>query len=204
MKGLLRKDLYMLWAYCKIYVLLLPLFMVSAYFQPDNFFFSIYPGIIMGILPITLLSYEEKCKWNVFCQTLPVPRWKVVVEKYLLATLGILIISVFSAVVQYCIFRTTEPFDRDGYMSVLTMLLCLSLGGPSILLPIVFRLGTEKGRLAYYFVIGAAFAIGGFLSVFAENFVFPQISSLAIVPAALALFCLSCLLSIRFYEKREL
>lgn len=204
MKGLLKKDLYMLWAYCRIYLLLLPLFLLAGYFQPDTFFFAVYPSIIVGMLPATLLSYEEKCKWDLFCLTLPVPRWKVVAEKYLLSVLGTGMITLISAIVQFGIFLQSRPFDYEGYQAILTLLITLGFGGPSLLLPVVFRLGMEKGRLAYYFVVGGACAIGGILTVFTERIRLPQLPSLAIVLACLVMFLLSYLLSIQFYEKREL
>lgn len=204
MKGLFRKDLYMLWSYCRIFCILLPLFLAASCFQPDNFFFAIYPSIIVGILPVTLMSYEEKCKWHTFCQTLPIPRWKVVLEKYLLSAAGSAVIFLISAVIQYGIFRQSKPFDWEGYQANLTLLVCLGLGSPGLLLPVIFRLGVEKGRLAYYFVLGGGSAIGGLLTVSADQLRLPRLSGLAICLIFAILFFLSCLLSIRFYHKRDL
>lgn len=204
MKGLLRKDLYMLWCYCRTFLILIPLFLAASYFQPDNFFFSFYPSIIISILPVTLMSYEERCKWNVFCQTLPIPRRQVVFEKYVLSAMGTSIISVLSAGIQYMIFRQSKPFHYEGYQATVAGMICIGLIAPSVLFPIVFKLGTEKGRLAYYFVLGGACAIGGFLSAFSENICLPQLSALAIVLISIVLFAASSLLSIKFYEKREL
>ena len=70
MKGLLRKDFYMLWSYCRSFLVLILVFSLVSLAQP-NAFYTIYPVMIASMLPISVISYEERCKWNIYCQTLP-------------------------------------------------------------------------------------------------------------------------------------
>lgn len=201
MKGLLRKDFYMLWSYCKSFLLLILVFSLISLAEP-NAFYTIYPVMIGSTLPVSLISYEERCKWNVYCQTLPLSRKTVVLEKYLLSAIcggGILGIS---AAIQFVAMTKAGSFSWSGYLNLMSTLLILSLVGPSVILPMIFKLGSEKGRYAYYFVIGAACALS---AIFSED-QFPTIPiSASLIPLIAAiLYCLSCLLAIRFYEKREL
>ena len=204
MKCLLKKDIYMLWAYNKIFLLMIPLFLAAGCIQPDNFFFVAYPSILVGVFPVNLIGYEERFRWNIYCETLPIPRWKVVAEKYLLSAILIAIVTVMSAAAQYCIFRQSKPFDAEGYWSTVGILLCMALLSPSFLLPVILRFGTEKGRLAYYFFIGGALAIGSLIGIFGSEITPPQLTVPVLVLLGMALFAGSCFLAIRLYEKREL
>ena len=94
--------------------------------------------------------------------------------------------------------------NAESYVLNLSLLIVIGLLTPTVLLPLTFRFGVEKGRLFYYFIIGSFCA----LSVTAAN-----ISELAgkvsavpvfVLPiAVIILFILSWLLSIRIYERKE-
>ena len=58
MKGLLLKDLYQLWKYCRTFLLIVVVFLGVSFVSPENLFFSLYPAMICGVLPMTLLSYD--------------------------------------------------------------------------------------------------------------------------------------------------
>jgi len=202
MKGLLRKDFYMLWSYCKSFLLLILVFSLVSITDSSNSFYTIYPIMLGSILPVTIISYEERCKWNFYCQTLPLSRKQVVIEKYLLSGLCSLVILTVSAIVQYLNMKRLPVFVWSEYLDLMATLLILALVGPSVLLPLIFKLGTEKGRYAYYFVIGGACGI----SVLFMDKQFPTLPiPFFLLPLiALAIYGLSCLLSIKFYEKREI
>ena len=44
-----------------------------------------YPTIMFGILPVTLISYDERFHWPAYAGTLPLRRRDEVREKYLLS-----------------------------------------------------------------------------------------------------------------------
>jgi len=54
MKGLLLKDWYMVWKYCKYYFLLGIVFFAFSIVE-DNMFFVFYPCLLCGIIPANLL-----------------------------------------------------------------------------------------------------------------------------------------------------
>lgn len=204
MKGLLRKDFIMIWKYCKSILSIVPLFLACSYVVRDNGFFVTYPAVLVGMLSVTLISYDERSKWNVYCQTFPLPRWKVVSGKYIIAVISLVIVTALTAAMQFVIFSQSAPFDRSGYLSIVNTTLTLALLSPSLMLPLVFKLGSEKARSAYMLVIvglcGAIFPfVGASLQILMDILTSPALPMLA-----LAAFAGSWLLSIRFYNKRDL
>ena len=87
MKALILKDLYQLKAYCKSLLLIVGVFTLVIPFSDGNLFFCIYPVMMISMLPMTLLSYDERTKWNCYCAALPFRRSQIVTAKYLLCLL---------------------------------------------------------------------------------------------------------------------
>ena len=83
MKGLLLKDWYMVWKYCKYYFLLGIVFFAFSIVE-DNMFFVFYPCLLCGIIPANLLGYDERSRWMQYSGTLPYTRAQIVSAKYLI------------------------------------------------------------------------------------------------------------------------
>lgn len=201
MKGLILKDLYMLWGYCKALLIVAAVFMLVSFAGNDSVFFTVYPGIIAGMLPMTLLSYDEMER---FCSAaLPVTRKQYVSAKYLIG-LG----AGGGAVLVVTVSQMLRVFFNDGHWSdlfpMLLFLAGMSLLAPAVMLPFAFRLGTQKGRLAYYIVIGGSVAgsmIASDTGAFSGT---NDLNMLIFFAAAAAVYALSWFLSVRFYNRREL
>lgn len=82
MKGLLYKDWLMLKKYCRVYLLVLIVFLVVSVSAEESIFFSVYLMVLSSVLGVTLVSYDEKSGWERYCDTLPCPRELRVNEKY--------------------------------------------------------------------------------------------------------------------------
>ncbi len=207
MKGLLRKDFYMMAAYCRSFLLIVFGFGIVGAFGQDNWFFIFYPMLVGVMLPVTIQSYDERFRWERYCGALPVTRAQVVSVKYLLTL--IMVGAVFALIMLAQGLRLGLAGRLAELPALIPILLAIGLVGPAILLPIIFRLGVEKGRIAYYIIIGAACAIGVFAAYHmpdtsAEINLSPSAGTLLFTAAAALLYALSWLLSIRFYEKREI
>ena len=87
--------------------------------------------------------------------------------------------------------------------------LAMALLSPAISMPFVFKLGSEKGRIANFLMIGivcggSALAMQLFSSDSAEAVTAPSsLPYLIFFVIAFAIYVFSCFLSVRFYEKRE-
>ena len=189
MKGLLRKDIYMLAKYNRLFLIAVFVMAVAAAATGSSFF-TVYVGVLAGVLPITALAYDDREKWCTYCETMPVTRAQFVAEKYILAALlgaGWLI---------------------SGRSAALTpVLLPVILLAPStVCLPLFFRLGAERGRAAYMIVIVLACVGAGVISQDGQG---AQLSlgaggTLALLGGMAAVFAASWALSTAAYKKREL
>ena len=206
MKGLLKKDLYMIWAYGRMLLMISAVFLAMSAFVPteENFFFVIYPVLLGGVLPVTLLSYDERFGWNRYCDALPITRRQVVDERYLMSLLSFLALYVLTLLVQALVLL---PKGRgEDLLELAGLLPCLGLVAPALMLPITLRWGVEKGRILYYFIIGVIVAAG---LVFSSDFIGPgkaigRWGTAAVLLVSVVFFAASWLLSVKLYEKREL
>jgi len=208
MKGLLYKDFLMAWKYCKLYLVITVIFLAFFFFATDSWWFIIYPGILFGMIPINLLAYDEHSRWKIFSQTLPYSKDKVVSAKYLVGLVPTTIFTVLVSLV-YGISRQIENrFSFSEMGGVLFVVFFSPLLFSAFSLPLIFRFGTEKGRMVS--LIGVAAACGVTIAYSAFRKASYTISMPTITPAIfliigaiiLALYVLSWKLSIVFYQKR--
>ncbi len=204
MKGLIRKDLYMIWTYGRALLVMSAIFLAVSVVAEDNYFFVIYPVLFGGVLPVTLISYEERDGWNSFCDTMPVSRRTVVNERFLMTLLCFLTLYVLTLAVQSAVLLP------KGKAAELKQLVCtlpgVGLLAPAVMIPVTLRWGVERGRIVYYIFIGVFVALG----LIGANYMGSlngEISGIGmwILPVlAAAAFVASWLISVRIYEKREL
>ena len=55
MKGLLRKDCYLMMKYCRVFLLLVFIFTIVG-IKNNKVFFALYPIVLSSIIPVNLLS----------------------------------------------------------------------------------------------------------------------------------------------------
>lgn len=208
MKGLLLKDFYMLKKYCKTYLLLIGVFLIASFYDSDNWFCYLYPCIFSGTISITLLGYDERSKWNEYCSVLPYTKTQIVSAKYLMGIfIQVIVVLLFglSITLKMCI---SGLFNIKALLFVTSVMICAFLCSAAFCLPFMFKFGVEKGRLAYFFMIGACCAIASALAIsqggvpsFGEN---GTNTSFVFLILSVVLYALSWYLSVRFYKKREI
>ena len=207
MKGLLLKDWYMVMKYCKAYLLICLVFIGVSIMSDDNFFFILYPCILCGMIPVTLLGYDERSKWDQYCAALPYTKAQIVSGKYLIGMAAQIGMLVLSTVVQGIRMQVKGSFSWESFGSILSMLAAISFLAPAVSLPPMFRWGTEKGRMAYYISVGLICGISAFLVSVSGITVLGSLPSstamLLLGLAALVAYGVSWYLSIVFYRKRE-
>lgn len=205
MIGLLRKDLYMTWAYCRTFLLILAVFLAVGAVNGENSFFVIYPMIIGMMLPVSIVSYDERFKWHLACDAMPVSRAKVVSSKYVLTLLVVGVVFALTMLVHG--IRLSRLGAPEKIWELPGLLLPIGLVGPALLLPVIFRLGVEKGRMFYFLLVGvlcvAAVIFGSGESPINPTSEIPS-SGWLLAGLSLAIFLLSWPLSIALYRSREL
>ncbi len=223
MKGLLLKDLYAIKSYFRSFLLLIAIFLLMPFLGNNSTFFLFYPCIFAGVFAMSLISYEEREKWNVYVCTLPYSRTQLVSSKYLISLIigGCTLFA--SLLVQAVRMYVNSSFSAIALLILAATMIAPILLPTAILLPFIYRFGAEKGRLVYYFVIGAFCAIAGFINISSADatdgvdiiggadaptadFLTSMGLKIAITIAlvSIALFAASWLLSIKIYQKREM
>lgn len=201
MKGLMKKELLTLWRASRGFLLMCVVFIIVSIFSQDNIIFLLMPIMISGLLPSTLLSYDERCRWQEFSGSLPVTRAQLVSAKYLLGLICMTVVLVITALAHLIVHRNPS----DTLFSMLGSMYGLSLFISAVSLPMMFKFGVEKGRLWYYatlVLIGGASGASAGLAPELMQSELPAV--LRFVPLiGIVLYAVSWLLSIRFYEKRE-
>lgn len=208
MKGLLLKDLYMMKKHLRAWVMMMVAFIVVACVDPEVTFFVFYPCMLSGMVPVSLLGYDERGKWDVYAGTLPCSKAQQVSAKYLIGLMVHGTVLLLTAIGQGISMTVLHTFQWSEYLALLAMLVILGLVSVSMTMPFMFKLGVEKGRMAYYVMVGLICGASALLPNVLGPKLAEQVSfNLALAAAVLiviGLYALSWFLSIRFYEKREL
>lgn len=208
MKGLILKDLYMMRKYCKRYLIIVAFFIAISLLETENLLFIFYPCMVCGMIPVTLLSYDEHSGWQRYSATLPYTPTQIVSGKYLISIgvqVAVLIITGAAQAIRMSLYG---GFVIGEYLVLMMLLLLMSLIASSMCLPFMFKMGVEKGRITYYIMIALVCA-GSVVS--SKLFSFDSSAPIkpnGILPmlclAAVAIYALSWYLSVVFYKKLEI
>ena len=207
MKGLLLKDWYMMKKYCRVYLLLTIVFMAVSFVNAGNMFLVFYPCLLCGMIPVSLLAYDEQSRWTLYSATLPYTKSQIVSSKYLIGLFIQLTVLILTGVVQGIQMIMHGSFRVGDFGVLLLVLMSISTFSSAIALPFVFKLGVEKGRTAYYVMIGVCCgAMIAASELFEGSHTVVQSNYLLIIIAMIGvgIYALSWWLAIKFYKKREL
>lgn len=202
MKGLLLKDFYTLVKQLKIFLLLIVIFAVL----PDSNL-SNFAVVYAALLPITALAYDERSHWDTLAAMLPYSSRSLVQSKYLLGYLLTAAAALLSLVTQLVASAVQHaPMPSESGFSLL-LIFCIALLFLAVSLPIISRLGVEKGRIAFLIMIVATVSLGMSLRDSLSSLLTVSPASLPVFPAILiggtaAANLLSMAISIRIYRKR--
>ncbi|NLG25035.1 MAG: ABC-2 transporter permease [Clostridiales bacterium] len=201
MKGLLLKDLYTLAKQMRLFMLLIALFAcIPGYSLPA------FAVVYAAMLPFTALAYDERARWDELAATMPYSTRRIVWSKYLLG--GIFIAAAMTLLLAAQLVTALAqraPFSPESACLILSFG-AVALTMQAINLPLIFRLGSEKGRFAFMLlivVVAAAIGLGEALEFPAPGRInLPAITAAALL-AALALTAASASLSERLYRRRR-
>ncbi|MBP3377584.1 MAG: ABC-2 transporter permease [Clostridia bacterium] len=208
MKGLLLKDWYMMKKYCRAYLLIAVVFIAISFYSDNNLFFVFYPCLLCGMIPVNLLAYDERSRWLEYSGTLPYTKEQIVSGKYLIGLFAQLAVFFVTGVAQALKMVIADAFVLGEFGVIMMLMLIVSILSSSICLPFVFKLGVEKGRTAYYIMIG--FACGA--SVVASSIlrgpigteIRPNLTLAIFAAVGIGIYIFSWYISIVFYKKREI
>ena len=204
MKGLFLKDFYVAKKNLRTFLVMILAFSLGslAAWENGNFFLC-YGIVMMPGITMSLISYDERYHWDVYAGAMPLSQEQMVTEKYLLHLGMVLVWLPVLLLLQH--FQQVPAFGGSP-LTLLVAGLNLGLLLPGILLPIIFALGTEKGRAGYYVVLFG----GMILATVSEEltsltgYVPEAVASIVMILLPAAVYVLSWRIAIRLYEKRSL
>lgn len=207
MKGLLRKDVYQMWKYYKIYYVLAIIMEIASILASGNLFLAVYPLVLMCMVPSNMQTVDESGKWELYCGTLPCTRKQVVTGKYLIGPMMAFPVLVLVAVCQCLQMGLAGNFTWGSLRDVLLVCLTMVLLMPAVSLPLMFKFGATKSKMVQFVVLGIfiAVVIIWTLLMNQSNPYLPDLSGGVLPVLVMAVvYLLSWRLSVRFYEKRDL
>ena len=210
MKGLLLKDFYMAMKYCRAYVVIAVVFSLLSIWGNTSFLLA-YPVLLASVIPVNLISYDEKSRWSSYSGVFPYSRQQLVSVKYLMALIFLAFAIVLVLIGQIARMLLNNTFDVNVVLSLVALLPAMGILAPSLMLPAIFKFGAEKGRVVFYVIICGFCAAFGVLGAIGEeadlanlmtsmqSWLIPVITSVSVV-----LLAASWLLSIKVYRKKEI
>lgn len=205
MKGLLYKDWYLTLKYCRVQLAVIAVMTVVSLLADVGVSYIVYPMLFAGMIPVYLLSADEKDGWNEYAVTMPVTRRELVTEKYVVALVSLLAALAFMALLWLARLAVAGG-ELSALARVLPLAGAVGLAYPAVVLPMMFRFGVEKGR----FIAAAAVAVILVPFIFLElgrNVELAAAQTIPVMPwllpAAAAVFALSWLIAVRLYETRK-
>ena len=208
MKGLLLKDWYMMKKYCRYYLFCAIGFTVLSVMSSGNMFFVFYPCMLCGMIPVNLIGYDERSRWMQYSGTMPYTKAQIVSGKYIIGLLTQLTIMLVIGAAQAVKMIIAGDFVHGELAVLMLLLLIVSTLSSSICLPFIFKLGVEKGRTAYYvmigFVCGASALVSGLLADQPAVEIQPNIFLALLAAVSIGVYVLSWYMSIVFFKKREI
>ncbi len=203
MLALLKKDWLVATKTYKMMLLVLLLFALVGMTTPRDFFYVLFPLVLCSALSASLISFDENSRWDVFSGSFPVPRRLLVTERYLF---HLLFAALIFLLCMLGIRRVYGLGSAEG-RSMLFLMLFSALLLPSIVLPLMFKLGAVKGYLYAMVIMAVGIGVAYLASEAMSYSVLLEVGPLAIAAAALlllAVYALSWRLSVRLFEAREL
>lgn len=192
MKGLILKDFYNLGKQYKVLLVLIIFYVIVSLTSEDTNFFGGVISILMVMLTITTLSYDEKSKWDRYALTMPISRSDLVLSKYILG--GIL--SGIAFVINFVFQVLAGSGEPAEVLLVSAATAGIGLLFLSLILPILFKFGVEKGR---YIMLLIFFVPTGFVMIISQRgLTLPSAGFMQLLPlASIFVLLLAMVLSIR-------
>ena len=160
MKGLLIKDFYAVVTQLKLFVILIIVFALV-----PGYSMGAFAMIYAALLPINALAWDEQSRWDSLAKMMPYSKFDLVFSRYIIGYISVAAAAVLCAAgsFAYSMLPGKEPFSIDNALTLVfsgaAALLLLALN-----LPLMFRMGVEKGRLFFGIMVGAfcaLIALGG-------------------------------------------
>lgn len=211
MKGLIIKDILNLKSYIKQLLLVLVFFTIYGFAMNNGAVVAVMFVVFTSMTVITSMGYDEKANWNKYALTMNITRKDIVASKYVFFILSIIIgfiIGIISSLGINVILKETLNIEELLISSMVSTSVFIIVY--SIIIPIIFKIGTEKARIimiAIFFIPSIIVYLG--IEFFKDkNIPIPDentlMSIIYIIPViTIVVLFISYKISINIFSKKE-
>ena len=148
MIGMIKKDLFMIKNNLKLIIFSIIIYLLyPIMFDMDMSFFLPFMSLIISI---STFSYDDFSNWHSFASTLPQGKVNVVKSKYITTISLIVITTIISVAFNYIMGGIKGTLNMEESLSSIMGELLAIIFMMSVLFPILFKYGAEKGRIAMF------------------------------------------------------
>ena len=201
MKGLLIKDLLLMIKSKKVILFMLFIGIIGGI--NDISFATGYILMVLAILSLSTISYDEANHGLKTLFTLPISKSDYVKEKYLF--------SLIITGIGFALVAILNCFSKSGFMETF-IIVSTALFLLAISLPFQLKEGNEKGRIVLFVVVFGCTFLFAFLNQFFSEFfesmeetlnaLDPTMFSVGLLITSIILYIISMMISIRIYNKK--
>lgn len=208
MLGLIKKDLLMVKCNLKIIVIILIVFGIMALQGQSDL--SFVPALTSVMVFMSTFSYDEYNKFDAFAISLPNGRNNVVKSKYISSLVLIIASVAITMIASIGIGYIKHSLDWEYILSTSVGCIFACVIVESVIFPLIFKFGVEKGRIGLF--IGT-FAFSSIIAIVAKTKPFKVSSSfisflesnlpVILIVTSILLIAISYFISNKVYSKKE-
>lgn len=203
MKSLLLKDLYVMKGTTITFSIILIAFIAAGVL--GNSMFLIMAFAFASIQSVSVFNQEAACRWEAYAGGLPLTRKTQVLEKYIFILIPLAVVVALMVVILLAMGIFAPERERPDLLMLL-MMAFLSLIIPAVTIPIVYKVGPEKGQMLSTIFAGILFGAmaGAAMGLDEEWGGIPAAVPLGAILLSVLLLAGSYCLSLHIYSKKDL
>ena len=156
-RGLLLKDIFELSAQCRVQPVLTGVYLLLPLFIRDIELFASVGMMLLAMMPVYALGYDERCRWERYALAMPVRKSDLFWSRFLLGVIAVAL----GAAVQVLVALLAGRGDLLSSLAVTAPAAILYL---LIVLPLMMKLGVEKGRFLLLLLTAAFMLLSGLIA----------------------------------------
>ena len=156
-RGLLLKDIFELSAQCRVQLVLTGVYLLLPLFIRGIRLFASVGMMLLAMTPVYALGYDERCRWERYALAMPVRKSDLFWSRFLLGVIAVAL----GAAVQVLVALLAGRGDLLSSLAVTAPAAILYL---LIVLPLMMKLGVEKGRFLLLLLTAAFMLLSGLIA----------------------------------------
>lgn len=156
-RGLLLKDIFELSAQCRVQLVLTGVYLLLPLFIRGIVLFASVGMMLLAMMPVYALGYDERCRWERYALAMPVRKSDLFWSRFLLGVIAVAL----GAAVQVLVALLAGRGDLLSSLAVTAPAAILYL---LIVLPLMMKLGVEKGRFLLLLLTAAFMLLSGLIA----------------------------------------